>query len=70
LLFRIVRGSGPDGLWCGCGQSAAAGRTVRVARADSPPEPECFVLWFDSFLLLLCFRVCFKESFLRLEVDP
>jgi hypothetical protein len=37
LLFRTVRGSGPDGPRCGCGQSAAAGRTVRVARVDSPP---------------------------------
>jgi hypothetical protein len=37
LLFRTVRGSRPDGPWCGCGQSAAAGRTVCVARADSPP---------------------------------
>jgi hypothetical protein len=36
LLFWIVRGSGPDGPWCGCGQSAAAGQTVRVACADSP----------------------------------
>jgi hypothetical protein len=37
LLFRTVRRSGPDGPRCGCGQSAAAGRTVRVACADSPP---------------------------------
>jgi hypothetical protein len=37
LLFRTVRGSGPDGPRCGCRQSVAAGRTVHVARADSPP---------------------------------
>jgi hypothetical protein len=37
LLFRTVRGSGPDGTRCGCGQSAAASPTVSVARADSPP---------------------------------
>jgi hypothetical protein len=36
LLFRTVPGSGPDGPRCGCGQSAATGRTVRVACADSP----------------------------------
>jgi hypothetical protein len=75
LLFRTVRGSVPDDPWCGCGQSAAASRTVRVRTVrpfwpDCPPEPGCFVPWFDSSLLLSCFRVCFKESFLRLEVDP
>jgi hypothetical protein len=60
-----------------CGQSAVHWRTVRVARADSPPllagrsaRACCFALWFDSSLLLSCFRVCFKESFLGLEVDP
>jgi hypothetical protein len=37
LLFRTVRDSGPDGPRCRCGQSAAAGRSVRVACADSPP---------------------------------
>jgi hypothetical protein len=37
LLFGTVRGAGPDGPRCECGQSAAAGRTVRVARANSPP---------------------------------
>jgi hypothetical protein len=69
-LFRTVHGVGPDSPRCGCGQSAAAGRTVRVASADGPPEPMCFASWFDSFLPFLCFRVCFKESFLGLEVDP
>jgi hypothetical protein len=37
-LFRTVRGAGPDSPWCGCRRSAAAGRTVRVARVDSPPR--------------------------------
>jgi hypothetical protein len=66
----------PDGPRQGCGQSAIPYRTVRAAFADSPPawptsplEPGSFVPWFDSSLLLSCFRVCFKESFLRLEVD-
>jgi hypothetical protein len=58
LLFRTVRGSRPDGLRCGCGQSATAGRTVRVARADSPPlqaersaRAWLLFLWFDSFFI-------------------
>jgi hypothetical protein len=52
------------------GRSATRVRTVRDTLPDSPPEAGSFVLWFNSFLLLSCFRVCFKESFLRLEVDP
>jgi hypothetical protein len=51
------------------GRSAVLVRTVRGTLADGPLEPGCFALWFD-YSLLLCFRVCFKESFLRLEVDP
>jgi hypothetical protein len=53
-----------------CGQSVIPCRTVRPAWPDSPPQPGSFVSWFDSSHLLSCFRVCFKESFLRLEVDP
>jgi hypothetical protein len=45
-------------------------RTVHLSWPDGPPEPCCFALWFDSSLFLSCFLVCFKESFLRLEVDP
>jgi hypothetical protein len=46
-----------------CGQSAPPGPAVRkslvaLLLGSIPPS------------LLLCFRVCFKESFLRLEVDP
>jgi hypothetical protein len=52
------------------GRSARPLRIVRPAWPDSPPGPGSFVPWFDSSLLLSCFRVCFKESFLRLEVDP
>jgi hypothetical protein len=76
-LFRTVRGSGRTvrGKGADCprypaGQSARPLRTVHPAWPDSPPEPGSFVPWFDSSLLLSCFRVCFKESFLRLEVDP
>jgi hypothetical protein len=67
---RTVRGKGADSPQYPAEQSARPLRTVRPAWPDSPPEPGCFVSWFDSSLLLLCFRVCFKESFLRLEVDP
>jgi hypothetical protein len=66
---RTVRGKGADSPRYPAGQSARPLRTVRPACPDSPPEPGCFVSWFDSSLLS-CFRVCFKESFLRLEVDP
>jgi hypothetical protein len=66
---RTVRGVGADSPRQLGGRSAWPVRTVRPSWPDGPPEPECFVLWFDSFLLS-CFRVCFKESFLRLEVDP
>jgi hypothetical protein len=67
---RTVRGTGADSPRQQAGQSAWLVRTVRPSWPDSPPEPCCFVPWFDSSLLLSCFRVCFKESFLRLEVDP
>jgi hypothetical protein len=67
---RTVRGKGADNPRYPAGQSARPLRTVRPAWPDSPPEAGSFVPWFDSFLLLSCFRVCFKESFLILEVDP
>jgi hypothetical protein len=67
---RMVRGVGADSRRQQAGRSAWSVRTVRPSWPDGPPEPECFVLWFDSFLLLSCFHVCFKGSFLRLEVDP
>jgi hypothetical protein len=67
---RTVRGVGADSPQQQAGRSAWPVRTVRLSWPDSPPEPECFVSSFYSSLLLSCFRVCFKESFLRLEVDP
>jgi hypothetical protein len=77
LLFRTVRGEVPYGPRCVSGQSVAAGQTVRVASADGPPllagrSARACVLasWFGSSLPFSFFRVCFKESFLRLEVDP
>jgi hypothetical protein len=60
---RTVRGTLPNG-------PRGPSRTVRPTWPDSPPEVECFASWFDSFPPFLCFRVCFKESFLGLEVDP
>jgi hypothetical protein len=67
---QTVRGKGEDSPRYPAGQSARPLRTVRPAWPDGPPEPGSFVSWFDSSLLLSCFHVCFKESFLRLEVDP
>jgi hypothetical protein len=67
---RTVRGVGADGPQQQAGRSAWLERTVRPSWPDGPLEPGCFALWFDSSLLLLCFRLCFKESFLGLEVDP
>jgi hypothetical protein len=60
---RTVRGTLADSPCGSCRQSAPPGRTVRQSLAallfgSIPP----------SFLSL--FRVCFKQSFLRLEVDP
>jgi hypothetical protein len=60
---RTVRDTLPDNPRGLCGQSAPPGRTVRQSLA---------ALLFGSIplFLLSCFRVCFKESFLRLEVVP
>jgi hypothetical protein len=60
---RTVRDTLPDSPRGLCGQSALPGRTVRQSLAalflgSIPPS------------FLSCFRVCFKESFLRLELDP
>jgi hypothetical protein len=77
VLYRTVRGVGPDIRGAGAdgprqqaGRSTWPMRTVRPSWPDGPPELERFASWFDSFLPFLCFRVCFKESFLGLEVDP
>jgi hypothetical protein len=58
-----VRGTLPDG-------PRGPSRTVRPAWPDGPPESGSFASWFNSSLPFSCFRVCLKESFLRLEVDP
>jgi hypothetical protein len=60
---RTVRDTLPDSPRGLCGQSAPPGRTVRQCLAT---------LFFGSIpsSFLSCFRSCFKESFLRLEVDP
>jgi hypothetical protein len=60
---RTVRGTLPDGPLGPCGQSAPPGRTVRQSLG-------AFLFGSIPPFLLSCFRVCFKESFLRLQVDP
>jgi hypothetical protein len=62
LVFRTVRDIRPDSLRCGCGQSAAAGRTVRVASADGPP----LLAERSARACVLCFLVRFLPSFLVL----
>jgi hypothetical protein len=60
---RTVRRIWPDSPRGSCGPSAPPGRTVR----------QCLTALFLGSIppsFLSCFRVCFKESFLRLEVDP
>jgi hypothetical protein len=63
VCVRTVRGSRPGSPRGPCGRSAPPGRTVRQSLS---------ALFLGSIppFLLLCFRVYFKESFLRLEVDP
>jgi hypothetical protein len=63
VCVRTVRGSRPDDPRGPCGRSAPPGRTVRQSLC---------ALFLGSIppFLLSCFRVCFKKSFLGLEVDP
>jgi hypothetical protein len=63
IRVQTVRRAWPDSPRGPCGQSAPPGRIVRqcVAALFLGSIPPSF---------LSCFRVCFKESFLRLEVDP
>jgi hypothetical protein len=77
LLYRTVRSSGrtirSKGANCPrypAGPLARPSRTVRAAWPDGPPEAASFASWLDSSLPFSCFCVCFKESFLGLEVDP
>jgi hypothetical protein len=63
VRLRTVRQIWPDSPRGSCGPSAPPGRTVR----------QCLAALFLGSIpayFLSCFRVCFKESFLRLEVDP
>jgi hypothetical protein len=60
---RTVRGTWPDYPRGQCGPSAPPGRTVRQCLA-------ALLLGSIPLSFVSCFRVCFKESFLRLEVDP
>jgi hypothetical protein len=67
---RTVHGVCADSLRQQAGRSARPVPTVRPSWPDGLPEPVCFASWFDSSLPFLCFRVCYKELFLGLEVDP
>jgi hypothetical protein len=67
---RTVHSVCADNPWQQAGRSAWPVRTVYPSWPDGSPEPVCFASWFDSSFPFSCFRVCFKESFLRLEVDP
>jgi hypothetical protein len=58
-----VRGTWPDCPRGQCEPSAPPGRTVHLCLA-------ALLLGSIPLSFLSCFRVCFKESFLRLEVDP
>jgi hypothetical protein len=60
---RSVCDTQPDSPRGLCGQSAPPGRTVHQSLAALP-------FGLIPPFLLSCFRVCFKESFIRLEVDP
>jgi hypothetical protein len=62
VLYRTVRGVGPDSPQCWCGRSAAAGRTVREASADGPP----LLAGRSARASVLCFLVRFFPSFLVL----
>jgi hypothetical protein len=58
---RTVRVSFADCPQHLAGLSTRPLRTVRPTWPDSPPEADSLVLWFDSFLLLSCFRVAIKD---------
>jgi hypothetical protein len=80
VLFALTDGPRlrPDSPRQGCGQSAVPGRTVRAAHhgrsalSGRTVRQRLCALLLGSIppFLLSCFCVCFKESFLRLEVDP
>jgi hypothetical protein len=60
VLYRTVRGVGPDSPQGWRGQSAAVGRTVRKASADGPP----LLAGRSARACVLCFLVRFLPSFL------
>jgi hypothetical protein len=62
VLYRTVRGVGPDSPQGWRGRSAAAGRTVREASADGPP----LLAGRSARACVLCFLVRFLPSFLVL----
>jgi hypothetical protein len=62
VLYRTVRGVGPDSPRSWCGRSAAAGRTVRVASADGPP----LLARRSARACVLCFLIRFLFPFLVL----
>jgi hypothetical protein len=63
VVLTDCRDTWPDCPRGQCGQSAPPGRTVRQCLA-------ALLLGSIPLSFLSCFRVSFKESFLRLEVDP
>jgi hypothetical protein len=62
VLYRTVRGVGPDSPQCWRVRSAAAGRTVREASADGPP----LLAGRSARACVLCFLVRFLPFFLVL----
>jgi hypothetical protein len=62
VLYRTVRGVGPDSPQGWHGRSAASGRTVREASADSPP----LLAGWSARAFVLCFLVRFLPSYLVL----
>jgi hypothetical protein len=69
-LGRTVRGTCADSPRYPAGQSARPVRTVCPTWPDSPRSLAALLFGSSLPFLLSCFRVCFKESFLWLEVDP
>jgi hypothetical protein len=67
---RMVRGAGADSPRQQAGQSAWPVRTIRPPGRTVRQSLAALFLGSIPPSFLSCFRVCFKESFLRLEVDP